>query len=280
MDISLLKTFLEVARTRHFGRASDTLFITQSAVSARIKLLEEILGVELFIRKRNDIQLTPAGYRLHQHAEHIVKGWERARRAIALDAGHSVSLTVGCVHDFWKIFVQQWSSSLRKLDADIALQIEMHSTTTLIERLTLGILDLAFMFDPPQTPDLELKKVADVPLILVSTDPDQTSAQVMSQNYVMVDWGSAFNAVHDEHFPDLQPPMLRTNTGDIALGLIEDAGGGAYLPEALVRQRIAEGRLFHVEQSPVIKRLGYVVYRPENLSRQSVRKALEFISDD
>jgi hypothetical protein len=38
--------------------------------------------------------------------------------------------------------------------------------------------------------------------------------------------------------------------------------------------------LFHVEQSPVIKRLGYVVYRPENLSRQSVRKALEFISDD
>ena len=41
MDIEILKTFLEVARVRHFGKASESLFITQSAVSARIRLLEE-----------------------------------------------------------------------------------------------------------------------------------------------------------------------------------------------------------------------------------------------
>ena len=41
MDIKVFRTFIEVANTRHFGRAADNLYITQAAVSARIKQLEE-----------------------------------------------------------------------------------------------------------------------------------------------------------------------------------------------------------------------------------------------
>jgi DNA-binding transcriptional LysR family regulator len=44
MDTQLLRTFLEVHRTRHFGRAADNLYVSQSAVSARIRQLEEELG--------------------------------------------------------------------------------------------------------------------------------------------------------------------------------------------------------------------------------------------
>ncbi|MBL4699794.1 MAG: type II secretion system F family protein [Phycisphaeraceae bacterium] len=45
MDIDLLKTFVEVVRTRHFGKAAENLYITQSAVSFRIRQLEQGLGV-------------------------------------------------------------------------------------------------------------------------------------------------------------------------------------------------------------------------------------------
>ncbi len=41
MDVGLLKAFLEINRVRHFGRAANNLFISQSAVSARIKQLED-----------------------------------------------------------------------------------------------------------------------------------------------------------------------------------------------------------------------------------------------
>ncbi len=47
MDTELLKTFLEVSRTRHFGRAAEALYLTQSAVSFRIRQLENQLGVNL-----------------------------------------------------------------------------------------------------------------------------------------------------------------------------------------------------------------------------------------
>ncbi|WP_082881977.1 LysR family transcriptional regulator [Oleiphilus sp. HI0043] len=39
MDIELLRTFLEVKNTRHFGKAAEHLYLTQAAVSARIKQL-------------------------------------------------------------------------------------------------------------------------------------------------------------------------------------------------------------------------------------------------
>ncbi|MEX2366994.1 MAG: LysR family transcriptional regulator, partial [Pseudohongiellaceae bacterium] len=76
MDIELLRTFLEVRNTRHFGKAANNLFITQAAVSSRIKLLEQMLESPLFVRYRNNLQLTEAGERLVNHAEEILKAWE------------------------------------------------------------------------------------------------------------------------------------------------------------------------------------------------------------
>ncbi len=50
MDTELLRTFIEVSKTRHFGRAAENLYLTQSAVSFRIRQLEQQLGVSLFAR--------------------------------------------------------------------------------------------------------------------------------------------------------------------------------------------------------------------------------------
>ena len=72
MDTELLKTFLEVQKTRHFGKAAENLYLTQSAVSFRIRQLEQSLGVPLFNRFRNNIQLTVAGEMLLLHAQAVL----------------------------------------------------------------------------------------------------------------------------------------------------------------------------------------------------------------
>ena len=78
MDTELLRTFLEVEKTRHFGHAAENLYLTQAAVSSRIRQLENTLGVSLFNRYRNNINLTPAGERLKPHAEAIMISLSRA----------------------------------------------------------------------------------------------------------------------------------------------------------------------------------------------------------
>lgn len=101
MDTDLLKTFLEVARTRHFGKAADNLFLTRSAVSFRVKQLESVLGVALFARQRNNIQLTSAGERMLVHAEAILTAWERAKQDISLSNEQSIQLAIGAVPNIW-----------------------------------------------------------------------------------------------------------------------------------------------------------------------------------
>jgi LysR family transcriptional regulator, flagellar master operon regulator len=274
MDISFLRTFLEVSRRRHFGKAADVLCLTQSAVSARIKLLESSLGVSLFTRDRNNIQLTPAGQRLQKHARTIVDGWEQARQSIALDEEFSRNLIVGALGDVWSMQSLEWSVNLRRNQPDIALQLESYSADTLLQRLESGLIDLALLFDPPQTPGFVIRETATHELLLVSSSEAQSCEEAMRHNHVMVDWGSSFALALANQLPNAPAPSLRTNQGRLALELITQQGGSAWLPMAMIQNELETGRLHRVEDAPQMERIVYAVYRPDALREETIRLAL------
>ena len=64
MDLTLLKTFMKVATLGNITKAAAVLFVTQSAVSRRIKLLEDAVGQPLFERTGSSLVLTAAGHLL------------------------------------------------------------------------------------------------------------------------------------------------------------------------------------------------------------------------
>jgi DNA-binding transcriptional LysR family regulator len=261
MDTTLLKTFLEVARLRHFGKAADRLFVTQSAVSARIKQLEDTLGVTLFSRKRNDIQLTAAGQRLRAHAETIVRAWERARKELALQPGVSASLAVGHAPDLWEIVGRDWVLAAKAAHPDLALHLELGPQTALAEGLQVGRLDLIVVFDAPAANDLALHDLGRVRLQLVSSRSALSPAKALSERYILVDWGTSFAISHQRHFGELATPMIRVTQGRQALDLILAEGGSAYLPQSQVAAAVAAGRLHLVADAPVIERGVVAVHR-------------------
>lgn len=264
MDTEFLKTFLEVYRTRHFGRAAENLFISQSAVSARIRLLEEALGVPVFTRKRNDIQLTPAGQRLLKHAESITLAWNRVRQEVALGEEGPELLTVGAVSSLWDSVLQDWTQWIYEEQPELALALEVHRGDTLVRRLLEGGLDMGFVFDAPQLPELVAEHVCDISLILVSTRAQQTPAQAMQQQYILVDWGTAFAISHAQQFPNLPTPRIRVEQGRMALALLRASGGAAYLAKPMVQQLLQRGELFRVTDAPVIERSAYTLFNPSS----------------
>lgn len=124
MDTELLKTFLEVSRTRHFGRAAESLYLTQSAVSFRIRQLENQLGVNLFTRHRNNIRLTAAGEKLLPYAETLMSTWQAARKEVAHTSRHN-EFSIGASASLWECMLNQWLGRLyQNQDVHTGLQFE------------------------------------------------------------------------------------------------------------------------------------------------------------
>lgn len=67
-----MQYFMTVAEYRHFTRAADKLFVSQSALSQQITKLENDFGIKLINRDKHPIELTPAGRELFLHAKSIV----------------------------------------------------------------------------------------------------------------------------------------------------------------------------------------------------------------
>ena len=154
MDIELLKTFLEVRKTRHFGKAADNLHLTQAAVSARIRQLEQLLGVKLFTRSRNNIQLTSEGERLVAHAETVLLAWSRARQELALKTGQSSQVHIGVRAGLWNKALQQRLQRFHEKMPELALHTEAHMPDATIRMLLDRTLDISISYDPPNLPEI------------------------------------------------------------------------------------------------------------------------------
>lgn len=74
MELRQLKYFVGIAETGRFSDASKQLFISQSAVSQQIKLLEEELGTQLFVRNQHSVSLTESGKELLPLARRVLRG--------------------------------------------------------------------------------------------------------------------------------------------------------------------------------------------------------------
>jgi DNA-binding transcriptional LysR family regulator len=271
MDINLLKTYLEVARTRHFGRAAKNLCVTQSAVSARIKLLESLLGIDLFSRGRNNITLTAAGERLRRHAETVVRGWERARLEIAADADTSIAFSLGTTPDLWKIHGANWCTELLN-HRELALRVELLSSRHLLERLQEGTLDAALITTPRHDAGLDSRHLFDYRLRAYATRPAMELERTMDGgDYLLIDWGSDFLSRHAERFDQLNPPRLQTTSCIAALDLLFAQGGCAYIAEPMAREWLAAGRLHTVAEAPSFEQSIYLVYRASLAQRPELQ---------
>jgi DNA-binding transcriptional LysR family regulator len=83
MNLYQLELFAAVAANGSFARTAEALYISQPALSSRIKALEQSLGEQLFEQVGRRIRLTDAGQELARHAEVILRQVAEAKRAVA-----------------------------------------------------------------------------------------------------------------------------------------------------------------------------------------------------
>ncbi len=274
MDIELLRTFLELNRTRHFGRTADALFITQAAVSSRLKNLEQQLGARLFERSKRQIQLTSEGSRLTRHAEKMIAAWRMARQDVASEGSQ---LVVGGSPRVWEILLQPWMLRLRQNYPELAIIAESQTSEVLTRKLIDDAIDVAVMLQPAQLDIMHVDEVGKIEFVLVSNVPHLKPDSALGQHYLYVDWGLSFGLDHRRAFPDAGESLTRVASGTMALAFITELGGSAYLPLPMIQQHLDEGRLTRVTGAPSFVRATYATYPVRSPKLDMIRETLSLL---
>ncbi len=279
MDISLLRTFLEVSKTRHFGKAAQNLYLTQSAVSFRVRQLEELVGVPLFNRQRNNIMLTTAGERLIPHAENILASWQIALQDVGLPDQQEMHLSLGGISNLWGTFLQSTIPKLAEAFPSVSIRTEINSHLELTRALIAGRLDVAVVLDPPNMAELKTTQIGKIELALVSNQQGSKFSELDDIGYIFVDWGTAFNLKHAKLFKKPIAPILHTEQSQIALEFLITNGGAAFLPLAQLETYLDEGQLFLVDGVKPVSRAVYAVYGKSNQVHGNLEPIIELLSE-
>lgn len=273
LDTELLKTFLEVRKTRHFGRAAQNLYITQAAVSARIKQLEESLGATLFIRKRNNIQLSSEGERLVPHAQMMLLALVRAKQDLALEDSVSRRVRMGVRTGLWGIALQEKLHALQEQMPDLLLHVDSLEPGSLTRMLLDRTLDLAILFEPPSLPELSIVCVGELKLKLYSSRAGVSVPDALQNDFIYLDWGGGFARFFDRRFGEQIAPALHTNMSFLASHSLASKGGACFLPESYGAGLANEG-LTLVEGAPEYKSQLNIAYHSGSSKRELIDRVV------
>ena len=279
MDINVARTFLEVVKTGSFVNAAANLNLTQTAVSARIRVLEQNLNRKVFIRNKAGARLTPAGEQFLRFATSLVQVWNRARRAAAVSPGSETVVTIGAELSQWNPLMRHWLLWMRRECPEIAISAYIDSAERLMEQVQEGSLDVAILYAAPVRPGVVAELLFEEKLVLVRTPPGDRPER--PEDHVNVDWGEDFAASYHAAFPDAGSGVVSISYGPLALDYILAQGGSGYFRMEAVRPYVEEGRLELVPGSPEFSYSSDLVYstRADESVIARVRHGLHVAAD-
>jgi DNA-binding transcriptional LysR family regulator len=139
MDIYQLQVFAAVYNERSFSRAARALHLTQPAVSAHIKRLEEHIGAPLFDRIGRKVVPTPKGDLLHARADDLIRRFHEIEREMGTEEEPIKGLITMGANSVPAAYVIPWlASEFKREHPNVFFQIMEQDTPTVVEKLLSG----------------------------------------------------------------------------------------------------------------------------------------------
>ncbi len=164
MELYQLRGFVAVAEAEHLTRAADKLHLSQPALSAQIKALEDELGMPLFERIPSGMALTPAGRKLLPEAQSVIAA-ARALRSSALALRGEVigHVCVGTLADAEFVRLPQLLAHAAERYPLLEVELSHEVTGAAFDKVRDGMLDATFYYGDrthPAVAAIPLREVA------------------------------------------------------------------------------------------------------------------------
>jgi DNA-binding transcriptional LysR family regulator len=262
MDIEQIRCFLSVAELQSFSAAARRHFVTQPAVSLRIRALESTVGETLFERGGPGLRLTAAGELFRERCREAVRALDRGLSEVGdLKGLKRGRLAVGAIDAAGIYLLPALFRSFHSLHPGIDLVVAVEPSVSLVTGVVGRRLDCAVITLPACRPDLDVVPLGEETLLLVA--PPGASSRVAavfdafpliayppaSVTRGLIDAALAARGITPRTAMEMSHP-------EAILRMVEAGLGAAVLPETIVDR--ATARLTRVKAFAVRRRLGLI----------------------
>src|SRR5438132_4471106 len=257
VEIGQVEAFLAVGTFGGFRRAADALRVTQPAISARIRALEQSLGVPLFVRSQSGRALSAAGRAVRPHAEQLLHAVAQARQAVhdlrpasggALRIAAALSICTYLLPDVLKRF--------QAAHPKVMITVRSGHSKEVLEMVLSGEAEIG-LARSLQHPAVETLSLRDDPLVLVGQAKSCPAGarrarleEVAGRPLVFFDRGSSDWTLSHGLFrtAGLVPNVvLEVETIETAKRMVERGIGLAFLPHLAVAPEIRRRKLVAID---------------------------------
>ncbi|MDO4272113.1 MAG: LysR family transcriptional regulator [Eubacteriales bacterium] len=144
MLLKQIKYFVTVVDCNSFTEAAEQCFISQSAISQQIRVLERELGVELIQRENRHFQITPAGEYFYRHGKDILKDAEElVNETIKIGKDNELQLRIGYLQYYNGVELHQAVADFSRTYPEVSIQIVSGTHEELYHMLRSEEIDIA-----------------------------------------------------------------------------------------------------------------------------------------
>lgn len=187
MNLRFVEAFYWVATLKSVSRAAEKLFITQSAMSARVAALEEELGALLLDRRDKTFRLTVAGSRFVVHAQRMLELQRAAKTEIGSSAALNLTIRIGAIESVLHSWLMPWIEVLRAEQPALELELTVETTPVLIDQIRRGALDLAFAALPASGDGIRTNVMQTMPMCFVGNTDIHKKRRYTLQDFATLD---------------------------------------------------------------------------------------------
>jgi DNA-binding transcriptional LysR family regulator len=282
MEIDQVETFLAVATYGGFHRAAEALNVSQPAVSARIRTLEDSLGVTLFTRGPAHLSLSPAGKALRPHAEQLLRTVALAKQAVhEIQPSAGGALRVAAALSICTYLLPDVMKDYQAAHPKVMVTLRSGNSVEVLKMVVEGEVDIGIARSLNH-PEVETMTLRDDPLILVghpghpATQKRQARLEeVESWPLIFYDRGSSDWTLTQGLFRRaglLPNVVLEVETIEACKRMIERKLGLGFLPQIALGNELKQGKLVVIEivnAEPLRRNLDVIHLRNRPLSPEA-----------
>lgn len=277
MNLEQMKSFLSVANTGSYSAAAKERFLSQPAISNQMKMLEEELGVKLFLRNLKNVTLTEQGYKFKKYANQMIATEKDMLNSLKEpEAEHYgmmdiVAPWLTCT----KLMDDFFAEAIKQRGKEVVYRVYQREDTDIPQMVANGEIEIGIANYMIPNKNLVYEKGFTEEIVLITPNeeryrhlnPEQLRELLLTEGHIRYDFGGGNDFLWNDFFGkvvgrDLHNIKTVANTAQYSqqLAAVEAGLGIGFISTSCMQKEWRSGRVLAYRCKGLLEKTHYVIY--------------------